>query len=92
MKAAGYDETEDRKKAFPVGKLKQMSGNVQRMMEEKSGACMKGLELSEKYYETYGRRMIYEQFSDIADQTAVGLVGYGSECLGFDDEVSADHD
>lgn len=62
------------------------------MMEEKSGACMKGLELSEKYYETYGRRMIYEQFSDIADQTAVGLVGYGSECLGFDDEVSADHD
>lgn len=53
---------------------------------------MKGLELSEKYYETYGREMIENGFSEIAGQTAVGLVGYGSECLGFDDEISRDHD
>ena len=53
---------------------------------------MKGLELAEKYYETYGRAMIDEQFADIADQVAVGLVGQGSECLGFDDEISMDHD
>lgn len=53
---------------------------------------MWGLELSEKYYETYGRTMIEEGFSEIAEQTAAGLVGYGSECLGFDDELSADHD
>ena len=61
-------------------------------MEEKSGACMKGLELAEKYYEEYGRQMIRGQFPDIADQTAAGLVGYSSECLGFDDEISTDHD
>lgn len=36
--------------------------------------------------------MIEERFPDIADQTAAGLVGYGSECLGFDDEISRDHD
>lgn len=36
--------------------------------------------------------MIETKFSAIADQTAVGLVGYGSECLGFDDEISTDHD
>lgn len=53
---------------------------------------VKGLELAKKYYETYGRTMIDEQFSDIAEYTAAGLVGYGSECLGFDDEISRDHD
>lgn len=53
---------------------------------------VKGLELSQKYYETYGRTMIDERFPEIADQTAAGLVGYGSECLGFDDEISRDHD
>lgn len=53
---------------------------------------VKGLELSQKYYETYGRTMIDKRFPEIADQTAAGLVGYGSECLGFDDEISRDHD
>lgn len=53
---------------------------------------MKGLELSEKYYQTYGAKMLDEQFPEIADQAAAGLVGYGSECLGFDDEISRDHD
>ncbi len=53
---------------------------------------MKGLELSQNYYHTYGKTMIEKQFPEIAGQTAVGLVGYGSECLGFDDEISTDHD
>lgn len=53
---------------------------------------MKGLELSEKYYRAYGENMLNEQFPEIADQAAAGLVGYGSECLGFDDEISRDHD
>lgn len=53
---------------------------------------MKGLEISEKYYQTYGGPMLDEQFPEIADQAAAGLVGYGSECLGFDDDISRDHD
>ncbi len=36
--------------------------------------------------------MLKGQFPEIAGQAAVGLVGYGSECLGFDDEISTDHD
>lgn len=36
--------------------------------------------------------MIDEQFSDFSDRIAVGLAGDGSECLGFDDEYSRDHD
>lgn len=53
---------------------------------------MKGLELAEKYYEAYGRQMLDDQFADMKGQTAAGLVGYGSECLGFDDDISKDHD
>ena len=53
---------------------------------------MKGLELSKKYYDTYGIRMITTQFPELVTQTAAGLVGYGSECFGFDDEISTDHD
>ena len=53
---------------------------------------MKGLELAEKYYETYGRPMLETKFADIIGQTAAGLVGQGSECLGFDDKISMDHD
>lgn len=53
---------------------------------------MKGLVLAEKYYESYGRSMIEEKFPALADRAAVGLVGQGSECLGFDDDISRDHD
>lgn len=53
---------------------------------------MKGLELSKRYYEEFGKQMIEEEFSDISRFLAVGLVGGGSECLGFDDEISEDHD
>ncbi len=51
-----------------------------------------GLELSRKYYEQYGRPMIHEMFPEYEDRIAVGLVGEGSECFGFDDEISRDHD
>lgn len=36
--------------------------------------------------------MLASEFSSIADKLAVGLVGSGSECYGFDDEHSRDHD
>ena len=36
--------------------------------------------------------MIEEKYGEYADRIAVGLVGEGSECLGFDDEASWDHD
>ncbi len=53
---------------------------------------MKGLEISREYYLRYGVPMLMEQFSDVSDRIAAGLVGEGSECLGFDDEISRDHD
>ena len=51
-----------------------------------------GLSLCREYYEQYGRKMIHEKFPEFESQIAVGLVGEGSECFGFDDEYSRDHD
>ncbi len=53
---------------------------------------VKGLELAEHYYTVYGAGMIQEKFSRYKDRIAAGLVGDGSECYGFDDEISQDHD
>ncbi len=53
---------------------------------------MKGLDLSKKFYKEYGEPMLQELFSDILPFIAVGLAGSGSECYGYDDEISRDHD
>ena len=53
---------------------------------------MRGIELSEQYYETYGKPMLEKEFPQLLDLVARGLTGSGSECFGFDDEVSRDHD
>lgn len=53
---------------------------------------MKGLQLSKQYYQTYGKPMLEQQFSQYINEIAVGLVGEGSECFGYDDQQSQDHD
>ncbi len=53
---------------------------------------MKGLELARGFYEEYGAPMIHREFPEWEGVIAVGLVGAGSECFGFDDALSRDHD
>ena len=53
---------------------------------------MRGLELSRAYYEAWGKPMLETQFPHLLPMLAVGLFGSGSECFGYDDEISRDHD
>lgn len=53
---------------------------------------MKGLELAEKLYNETIRAAIAEEFPEYESRIAVGLAGPGSECFGYDDEISQDHD
>jgi hypothetical protein len=53
---------------------------------------LNGLELAEHYFTVYGLPLISDSFPEYKDRIAAGLVGLGSECLGFDDEISRDHD
>ena len=51
-----------------------------------------GLQLCKAYFEEFGMPMLREQFPQYMDRIAAGLCGEGSECFGFDDEFSKDHD
>ena len=51
-----------------------------------------GLKLARAYWNEYGKPLIAERYSEYRGRIAAGLVGHGSECYGFDDELSHDHD
>ena len=53
---------------------------------------MNGIELAESFYLTYGRDLIAATVPDAVGRIAVGISGQGSECFGYDDELSRDHD
>lgn len=53
---------------------------------------MKGLDLCRQFFESVGRPMLKQQFAPYYDRIAAGLVGQGSDCYGFDDAISRDHD
>ncbi len=53
---------------------------------------MTNLELARILYKEKGAPMIREKFPDYEARIAVGFAGEGSDCFGFDDAVSRDHD
>ncbi|MBR4656123.1 MAG: DUF4037 domain-containing protein [Oscillospiraceae bacterium] len=53
---------------------------------------MNGLELSRAFFEEWGRPMLEREFPALLPYLAAGLMGSGSECFGYDDQVSRDHD
>jgi tetratricopeptide (TPR) repeat protein len=70
----------------------EIAGNLAMVNQTMKSKRMAGLELSEAYYNEYGRKMIRDNFPEYEKYMAVGLVGEGSECFGFDDEFSESHD
>lgn len=53
---------------------------------------MQGLTLSRAFYEEVAAPLLQRELPAYTDSLAVGLVGEGSECFGFDDDFSRDHD
>lgn len=53
---------------------------------------MNGLGISRAYFDEYGLPMLQERFPELLAHIATGLFGSGSECFGFDDDISRDHD
>lgn len=53
---------------------------------------MKGLELSRAHWDRVVAPAIGARFPSLLPKVAAGLVGEGSECFGFDDDLSRDHD
>ncbi len=60
--------------------------------ENIDGDFVSGLTISEEYYLEYGAKMIHERYGRYEKSIAIGLVGEGSECFGYDDMLSRDHD
>lgn len=55
-------------------------------------AKLTGLALAEQYWHTYADELFSGELAQIRSRAAVGLSGHGSECYGYDDEISRDHD
>lgn len=53
---------------------------------------MRGLEISRAFFDEYGLPMLRDQFPELLEVVSAGVFGSGSECFGFDDELSRDHD
>ncbi len=50
------------------------------------------LELSREFFDEVALPSLREAFPEASERMAAGLVGNGSECMGFDDGLSCDHD
>ncbi|MBH9970963.1 DUF4037 domain-containing protein [Bifidobacterium sp. W8109] len=53
---------------------------------------IQGLDLAKAYWEQVGRPMLEERYPQYRGRIAAGLMGHGSDCYGFDDAISRDHD
>lgn len=81
----GLDEIEKH-----TGKNENYDRVLKKYEEVKSHSSL--IELSCDFYKKYGKEMISTHFKEYEERIAVGIVGEGSDCLGFDDEISKDHD
>ena len=48
--------------------------------------------MCESFYNEYGAPMLKNEFPELEGIVAIGLCGSGSECFGYDDALSTDHD
>lgn len=72
-------------------KMKKMYESTQKPIKEAIHP-MKGLELCKAYFYEVCYPVLEREFKIYLPRMAAGLIGEGSECYGFDDVLSQDHD
>ncbi len=50
------------------------------------------IDSNRRFYEEYVADLIHTRFGEYEDRIAVGIAGEGSDCFGYDDLISRDHD
>ena len=83
------EEPEDIFRSAAVARDDMSSINTPQIAQN---AQIQALDLSAEFYECVAKESLYEHFGAFVSRMAIGLVGEGSECFGFDDTVSTDHD
>ena len=75
------------------------AGPIELVPEEKKAEPVKQaavgrghLECCRDFFERYGWPMLRELFPEYAERMACGMAGEGSDCFGFEDAISGDHD
>ncbi|MFI3201863.1 MAG: DUF4125 family protein [Eubacteriales bacterium] len=94
----GMDELErhvGRTKGYEI--MEENYKTIQKQLDDSKGLRVQreypnGMELCKGYYEEFGIPMIQEKFLEYESLIAIGLVGEGSDCFGYDDLISRDHD
>lgn len=67
--------------------------SIKTVKAEDNPKIKNGMQLAKSYWQTYGKPLLDQpKFAKYKNRIAAGLVGHGSECYGFDDEISRDHD
>lgn len=88
-------------RALEIRGKNPMAGGAYRALWDKLSAAhaalghpdaLKGMNLSREDFLENGLPLLQREFPELLDQLAAGLVGEGSECFGFDDATSIDHD
>ena len=70
----------------------EYNGIYKNIVDGSAGEFVKGLQLDREYYEAVGKPMLESGYSDILPLMTIGMCGEGSDCFGFDDPASMDHD
>lgn len=86
------EELEKKSNTNSSQKTKVNNNEVEENLIKEDLKNIKGLELSKKYFYDIVLPEFEKSLKDILPLCAFGLVGEGSECYGYDDKISQDHD
>lgn len=87
-----YRTLDNLKQVQKVLEKEQTKRNAQQTSVTHKKSKKLGYQMFEDYYYEYGEPMLLKKFPTFFNKIAIGKAGEGSECFGFDDETSLDHD